>query len=213
MGSMTRTRPRRTQAQRRSETRVALLDATLDALVQLGYKATTTTEIAHRAGVSMGALLHHYPTKADLLTAAIGHAWERRMVEFRQVMAQVDAAADKVDAAIDLLWSMFTGPTYLAFAELWVAARTDAELAGPLVVIDREFVRSSEAAYAELFPDMKDLGDVARDGQHMVFALLNGLAMSQMIDGYSPYRAESVIATYKAMVHAALDIPRAADSG
>jgi hypothetical protein len=47
----------------------------------------------------------------------------------------------------------------------------------------------------------------------MVFALLNGLAMSQMIDGYSPYRAESVIATYKAMVHAALDIPRAADSG
>ena len=207
---MTRTQ-RRTQAQRSSETRAALLDATLDALVELGYKATTTTEIAHRAGVSMGALLHHFPTKADLLTAAVGHACDRRTAEFRVIMDRVDDAdGDKIDAAIDLLWSMFTGPTYLAFIELWVAARTDAELAGPLVAVDREFVRSSAEIYAEFFPATNDLGDLARNGQQMTFALLNGLAMSQMIDGYTPYRPEPVIDTYKAMVRVALDVLRQA---
>ncbi|MGF2951529.1 TetR/AcrR family transcriptional regulator, partial [Mycobacterium sp. THU-M116] len=71
-------RPRRTQAQRSSETKAALLDATLDLLVESGYKATTLTAVAHRAKVSLGALLHHFPTKNDLLVAAIGHAFERR---------------------------------------------------------------------------------------------------------------------------------------
>lgn len=48
-------------------------------------------------------------------------------------MVGVDAPTDRVDAAIDLLWSMLIGPVYTAFVELWVAARTHPDLAGPLV--------------------------------------------------------------------------------
>ena len=212
MVGVTLARPRRTQAQRSSETRAALLDATLDALVKLGYKGTTTTEVARRAGVSMGAMLHHFPTKVDLLTAAIGHACDRRTTEFRQVMAQVDTAADKLDPAIDLLWSMLTGPTYTAFLELWVAARTDPELAATLVAVDREFARSSEELYSELFPDADGLGEAWRNDLHMVMALLGGLAISQMIDGYTPYSAESVIETYKGMVRGTLAAARRIDN-
>ena len=210
-GRVTMARPRRTQAQRSSETRAALLDATLEALVELGYKATTTTEVARRAGVSMGAMLHHFPTKVDLLTAAIGHAYDRRTTEFRQVMAQVDAEADKLDPAIDLLWSMLTGPTYTAFLELWVAARTDPELAAPLVAVDREFARSTEKLYCELFPDAGGLGETWSNGLHMATSLLGGLALTQMIDGYAPYSAESVIETYKGMVRGALAAARRID--
>ena len=61
---------RRTQAERSARTQAALLDATVESLIELGYGRTTTTEIAHRAGLSLGALLHHYPTKTDLLVAA-----------------------------------------------------------------------------------------------------------------------------------------------
>ena len=51
-------------------TRAALLEATVQCLITQGFGGTTTTEVAHRAGVSPGALLHHFPAKADLLCAA-----------------------------------------------------------------------------------------------------------------------------------------------
>lgn len=192
-------RTRRTQAQRSSKTKAALLDATLDLLVESGYKATTVTAVAHRAEVSLGALLHHFPTKTDLLSAAIGHAFERRTAEYRQAMAKVDAADDKLDATLDLLWSMWTGPTFTAFVELWVAARTDAELADPLVAVDREFLRTSREMYADYF-----LGDHTSDGDagnglHLVFSVVTGLAFCNMIEGYQPFASERVIDTFKAM--------------
>lgn len=195
-------RPRRTQAQRSSETKAALLDATLDLLVESGYKATTLTAVAHRAKVSLGALLHHFPTKNDLLVAAIGHAFERRSEEYRRAMAEVDAAEDKLDATLDLLWSMWTGPTFTAFVELWVAARTDADLAGPLVAVDREFLRTSQEMYAAFF-----LGDHAGDGDtgnglHLVFSLVTGLAFCNMIPGYHPLASDRVIERFKAMARA-----------
>ncbi len=206
---MPTSRPRRTQAQRTNETRAALLDATLDTLVESGYKATTTTAVAHRAGVSLGAVLHHFPTKTDLLVAAIGHACDRRTAEFREAIAQVDAATDRLDAAIDLLWSIFSGPTYTAFVELWIAARTDPELAGPLVTVDKEFARVSEELHSELFPAaVAERGEAARVGMHLTFALLSGLAMTQMIDGYRPHDAASVLAAHRTMIRATLAAAR-----
>ncbi|MEV0063263.1 TetR/AcrR family transcriptional regulator [Nocardia sp. NPDC050718] len=199
-------RGRRTQAERTAETRRALLDATFDALVEVGFKATTTTEVAQRAGVSLGALLHHFPTKADLLTGAVTHSFARRIEEYGELMAALDPSADRLDAAIDLLWSMYARPTFTAWHELWVAARTDPELACAVVEIDRQFMRASERLYTELFP--VDAGtDPAPDravGLHVVYALLTGLATARSIDGYEPMRADSVLAAFKTMIRATL---------
>ena len=57
----------RTNAERSAATRVRLLDATIDCLIELGWSGTSTTEVVRRAGVSRGAQVHHYPTKEDLV--------------------------------------------------------------------------------------------------------------------------------------------------
>src|SRR5215470_16496508 len=62
---------RRTQAERSAATQARLLDAALQCLVELGYAGTTTTVVAERAGVSRGAQLHHFPTRAALVAAAV----------------------------------------------------------------------------------------------------------------------------------------------
>ncbi|MGH9097700.1 MAG: TetR/AcrR family transcriptional regulator, partial [Acidimicrobiales bacterium] len=54
---------RRGMQNRGIATRAALLNSAFECLVDLGFSATTTTEIAKRAGVSRGAQLHHFPTK------------------------------------------------------------------------------------------------------------------------------------------------------
>jgi AcrR family transcriptional regulator len=117
-------RPRRTQAERRASTRGRLLDATIECLGDLGYAHTTTPEIARRAGLSRGAQLHHFPTKAELVIAAVEHLFARRHQEFRAAFARVPAGADRYAAAIDILWSMVSGPTFHAWLELAVASRT-----------------------------------------------------------------------------------------
>src|SRR3989442_2723877 len=100
---------RRSQEERRTETRRRLLEATVDCLYRLGYSRTTTTEIAERAGVSRGAQLHHFPTKAELVTTAVEHPFRRRDAEFRATFRNLPEGTDRDPAAIDLLWSMVSG--------------------------------------------------------------------------------------------------------
>ncbi|MEB3023171.1 TetR/AcrR family transcriptional regulator [[Mycobacterium] crassicus] len=193
-------KPRRTQAERTAETRHALLDATLDALDEVGFKGTTTTEVARRAGVSVGALQGHFPSKIGLLTAAVEFALNRRIEEFEVLMAGLDPSADKLDEAIDLLWSMFSGPTFTAMHELWVAARTDAELAPAVIETDRRFAEACDRVYAELLgPDGPADADTphSRLGPQMAFALMNGLALSRSIEGYEPLAANDILAAFK----------------
>ncbi|RAV00859.1 TetR/AcrR family transcriptional regulator [Mycolicibacter senuensis] len=199
---MPSTRPRRTQAERTAETRRALLDATLDALVEVGFKGTTTTEVARRAGVSVGALQGHFPTKNGLLTAAIEFALNRRIEEFQVLMAGLDPAADKLDEAFALLWSMFSGPTFTATIELWVAARTDPDLAPAVIETDRQFAEACERVYDQLLGPADIAGDAvppSRVGLQMAFVLMNGLAMSRSIDGYEPVPPGDILETFKTL--------------
>lgn len=62
---------RRTQAERRAETRAALLAAALDAFAADGYDGVGTEAIVRAAGVTRGALYHHFADKADLLAAVV----------------------------------------------------------------------------------------------------------------------------------------------
>jgi AcrR family transcriptional regulator len=200
--------PRRTQAERTAATRAALLEATVECLVTQGFGGTTTTEVAHRAGVSPGALLHHFPAKADLLCAAVGHLFELRRAEFRKAMANLGPGADRVEAGIDLLWSMFSGPTFVAWLELWMAARCDPALAEAVVRLDREFLTASEAVFRELFPDEIAAGpELARTGLGLLYALMGGMALSRLIPGYELVQATDILTTFKTLVRTALPAP------
>src|SRR4029078_9745926 len=79
----------RTQQQRRDETRRALLDAAVESLIEGGFARTTTLEVQRRADVSRGALLHHFPSKAELLVAAVDHLAEMRARELKQLAGQL----------------------------------------------------------------------------------------------------------------------------
>jgi AcrR family transcriptional regulator len=180
VGQDRRMQDRRVQ-ERSVATREALLDAALESLVDRGYAATTTIETARRAGVSRGAQLHHFPTKAQLLATAVEHLFERRLAEFRVAFASVDPGADPLDAAVDLLWSMFQGPVFVAWVELWVAARTDPELAVTVVMVERRFTAETRAMFVEMFPrepgDEAVIHDIGRD---LAFAVMSGVALQRL---------------------------------
>ncbi len=168
--------PRRTQAERRAATRGALLDATLDCLVDRGHAGTTTTEVCARAGVSQGALFRYFPTKAELLIAAVGLLFERLYEHVRVGLADLADSDDRVDAAVRLLWDMYRRPDLLAALELYVAARTDDELRTALVRLEAPHEERTLALAEELFADAAGT-DLFRPGVQIILDTMQGAAV------------------------------------
>ena len=73
---------RRTQADRSAETRVQLIRAATTLLHQIGFAGVTTTSIAKEAGLTTGALHHHFPTKFELMFTVFDHLAERVLEDF-----------------------------------------------------------------------------------------------------------------------------------
>jgi AcrR family transcriptional regulator len=116
--------------------RQRLLDATIDCLVEYGYAGTTTTKVADRAGVTRGAQVHHFPTKADLVTSAIRHLAAKRTEVAMAELDRLKKSADPVGDALQLLWEMHQGPVFSATVELWVASRTDRDLRRQMAMVE-----------------------------------------------------------------------------
>jgi len=91
------------QQDRSRATQRRLLDATVDCLVEVGWAGTTTTLVAERAGVSRGAQLHHYPTKAALVVAALEHLVDLRNEELAAEAADIASLPfrERVDRVIE----------------------------------------------------------------------------------------------------------------
>ncbi len=132
---MTATVTGMTQVERSARTRQALLEATIACLMEKGYAATSTTEIAQRAGVSRGAQLHHFGAKHELVVAAVDHLSARRLAQVQNAAAAIPAGAGP-RTAIAGLATTFSNPLYAATVELWIAARTDPQLREVLLPVE-----------------------------------------------------------------------------
>ena len=63
----------RTQEERSSATTAKIMAATQDCIFEMGFVGATTSAIAKKAGVTRGALQHHYGSRANLFTAFVDH--------------------------------------------------------------------------------------------------------------------------------------------
>ena len=175
------------QQQRSRSMQHRLLDAAVDCLVERGWAGTTTTLVADRAGVSRGAQLHHYRTKSALLIAAVEHLAERRSAELRAEAAGLPPDGDRLEATIELLASLFTGPLFAAAIEVWVAARTDAALRTALVPVEARFGREVHRLTVELLGANESRPGV-REAVQTTLDLLRGLGVASLLTDDSARR-------------------------
>ncbi|NNL65707.1 MAG: TetR/AcrR family transcriptional regulator [Myxococcales bacterium] len=200
-----RRRDRKPQA-RSTATRESILDAALECLVERGYARTATADVAERAGVSRGAQLHHFPTRAGLLAATVEHLAKRRLSELGRTLEQRDRAGDDIDAAVDFVWDAYTDPTAYASLELLIAARTDEDLLAHLRPVAERFERTLEQADLTLAPDA-----MAREERaalrRLVVATMQGLAIMRVVDD-DDASVESVLSMLKELCRNSLGTGR-----
>lgn len=181
---------RRTQPERRAETNARLLDATLQCLIERGYSGTTTTEIETRAGVSRGARLHYFPTKARLLSAAVAHLYAQISDRYAAAMAEVDPDGDRFHEGYRLLWETYKDPAFAAVLELLLAARTDPELKSALREVSTGHQKGVRRQANSYFPDLarRDADGLLESLQ----AMMTGLALTRFVFGDDGRRPQAL---------------------
>ncbi|KRC65227.1 TetR family transcriptional regulator [Aeromicrobium sp. Root236] len=175
------------QGERSRAMRLRLMEATVDCLVELGWAGTTTTVVSKRAGVSRGAQLHHFPSKQDLVVAAVGHLTERRREDMQQAAADLPETG-RTRAVLEILSQQFVSPVFFAALELWVAARTDAGLRAEVAPLERRVGRETHAYAVELLAIDESHGDNRRLVQ-ATLDLLRGLGLAASLSDDTKRRA------------------------
>lgn len=171
--------PRRTQQERRDASRSALIDATLELLDEVGYAGLSVADICQRAGRSVGTHLHHFGTKSALVAASVDHLADVRIRAMRAELAEHPRTG--LDAALDIGWSFYRGPTFLVALELWTAARTDEELREHLLGVEENIDREAVDLMNEVAPEGVD--DYGIRGVRFAVASMRGLAMRRALYG------------------------------
>ncbi len=173
---------RRTQAERRARTRESLLAATVAVLSEDGYCRLTTRGVAERAGVTPGALQHHFASKAELVAEAIQHLNAELTGELlKQTAVDERSERELAEQLLERLWQLYKGPLMAAMAELAVAARTDAELRRRLARVQGAAVQLTATAGAQLFPEAAARAPLA-GLIDTALATLRGLALLHFVD-------------------------------
>ncbi|MET9490931.1 MULTISPECIES: TetR/AcrR family transcriptional regulator [unclassified Nocardia] len=156
------TTARRTQAERRAATITKLVDATIEAIAEIGYHNTSLGEISSRAGVSKAAIFRHFESRTDLVVAAADEVRRRHMVAVADLRLP-----ENTSHPVDLTGLMhfirreIRDTTNVVWLELLVAARTEPELRTRLEPVLRGLMSEvEEVAVATLSPDVSP--EVAR---------------------------------------------------
>ena len=167
--------PRRTQKERTETTRAKLMDAAVRCICRRGYGATTLQAVATEAGLTKGALQHHFADKRTLMAAVVEAGWAETMDRLRAVSPTDGSIAERVDGIVDHWIAAYSVPICQAAREVNTGARSDPVLRERHINLYREARELIEADWMRVFSDAPVSPARTRSASRIVWALLGGI--------------------------------------
>lgn len=165
----------------RRETRGRIVDAAVRSLVDNGYAATTALGVQRDAGVSRGALLHHFPTSEALSAAAVARLVEINLQAVSDELARTPPGPDPVERGVGVPYRASRQPSFAAELELWAAGRADEPLRVALLTAERSALPRLHEVVDELFgPDLRQHPQY-RVMIELTVQLMRGLTVSRSL--------------------------------
>ncbi len=130
--------PRQPQQERGFTTRRRILEAAAAVLAERGWSATSVSDVTKRAGVTRGAVQHHFTDREGMLAAAIAHLLDIRIEEFQAAAADLPAGAGRTQAVVRMLVEYHQGEAFAATLQLCVAAAADPLLRPRVAAMEAE---------------------------------------------------------------------------
>lgn len=193
-------RARRSQVERSEEMRERLARAAFEIIAEGGHSAYRTAAVAERAGVSQGALVHHFATKDGLTLAAVEYAFARASEKTEEIIAAGLAAGED---PLDLMFRDFQ--LYFFNDDFWVSLDITINGSKTPELKDgiREIVpRYRLGVYRRWVGILADSGWAEPDAHEIVrmsAALVTGLGIRTLFDDVEAYR-ETTVVRWKSMI-------------
>ena len=182
-----RRKPRRRQVDRSAETRALLTRATAELLHETGFAGATTALIAKRAGVTTGALHHHFATKDELLIAVLDENTERVREQLGREEHVTRRGEIDVTSLVAHLWEVYGDPGYWAIWEINIGTRADPAL-------HRKVVEHRVWTMQQVLHPWITRHILSRDGKPAIIALfefmliaIRGLSLERFLDKEDAY--------------------------
>jgi AcrR family transcriptional regulator len=177
-GRKAQARERRSHAERTAETRDKVMRAVVESIAEAGYQKTTSAEIARRAGVTWGAVQHHFGDKDGILMAVL----EESFANFARVLAAAPSEDEclekRVTRFVDLAWEHFGGPQFRSTFEILLNVPQDLELTW-----QQEMLATWYGIWSRYFPDSNPRLRRTVDLMHYTVSTLAGLATTKILGG------------------------------
>ncbi|MCW4602874.1 TetR/AcrR family transcriptional regulator [Janibacter indicus] len=177
-------------------TRQRLLEATVRCLAEHGWTAATVSVIAKEAGISRGALQHHFPTREALVVTALEYMFEERTAAVELTDATAGSGAERVHAVVHGLTELYAGELFRASLQAWTAAATDEQLREVIEPLERRFARKAHAQ-AVLHLGVDDADPHVRTLIQATLDLARGLALANVLTDDSK-RRDRIVRTWSA---------------
>ncbi|GAW36817.1 transcriptional regulator BetI [Roseovarius sp. A-2] len=174
---------RRTQDERSAATIEKICAATIALIAEIGYANLTTTMIADRAGISRGAILHHFDTRADLVKRATGGMWASVVKAAAGIRADHLKRTLSAEEFIERAWTGLMTDTYVSVTiDMMTASRGDKDLRQHVEGWMRSMFASYRETAREVFGAAGLRHDEAETLMLVVTSSLRGLRVGQMIE-------------------------------
>ncbi|MBE7638391.1 TetR family transcriptional regulator [Sneathiella sp. P13V-1] len=196
--------PEGKNAQRSALTREKVLKATLDQIYECGILAASTPEIVKRAGISRGAMLHHFPSKEQLIAAAVEKLLED---EVALIEKEAEAYADhekSIDDFVDFLWERFSGRLFMITMDFLSSARTDEKLREAVIPVSLNFHTSLNQIWIKFFPHKQKSTDQIQLLLNTTMCLMRGMGVQTVIKD-DPTYFDGIREYWKTLIHSQLD--------
>jgi len=171
-------RQRRSHAERTAQTRQRVIAAVVESIAEVGYQRTTATEIARRAGVTWGAVQHHFGDKDGILLVVLEASFER----FAQIVGDTPPKEsdleERVALFVDRSWEHFGSPHYRSTLEILLNLSSALELSW-----QSEMLASWLDLWSAYFPECKSRRRRTIDLMRYTISVLSGLATTRMLEG------------------------------
>ncbi len=174
-------RERRSHAARTAETRARVIEAVIESIGEVGYQRTTSAEIARRAGVTWGAVQHHFGGKGGLLIAVVEYSFNRFAERLDRIPLEGISLEKRAGLFIDRAWEHFGSPLYRSTFEILLNQMGGG--AGGSPDWQREMFRAWNGVWMHVFGESLLSRRQQLALQHYTISALSGLASTLMLEG------------------------------
>jgi len=158
-------------------------------------------EVAARAGLTRGALNHHYENIDALVVHSVSQRLQDTNAEIRSFAGLVQNGSLSLSGSLDHLWGIFSGPFFLVTREQVTAPRQNEVLRSQLVEVTREFHKALDEIWSIFFADVKLDDAEVRTAFNVTLCLLRGMGV-QTILRTDPKYYEGLLAFWKSVLSA-----------